>query len=67
MRKMQYVVAAILLSMVGSYWLLAQDAPMSFFVTSAGLGNGGNLGGLAGADLHGDIERDRNYLFKDTA
>ena len=24
--------------------------PMSFFVTSAGSGNGGNLGGLAGAD-----------------
>jgi hypothetical protein len=26
--------------------------PMSFFVTSAGIGNGGNLGGLAGADAH---------------
>lgn len=26
--------------------------PMSFFVTSAGLGRGGNLGGLAGADAH---------------
>jgi hypothetical protein len=25
---------------------------MSFFVTSAGLGRGGNLGGLAGADAH---------------
>ena len=25
-------------------------APMTFFVTSAGLGNGANLGGLAGAD-----------------
>ena len=121
MRKMHFVFAAVLLSMVGSYWLLAQDAPMSFFVTSAGPGNGANLGGLAGADqhcqmlaqaagagnrtwraylstqgqgavnardrigqgpwhnakgvriapnvadLHGDVERDRNYLFKDTA
>ena len=124
MRKMQYVIAAILLSMAGSYWVLAQDAPMGFFVTSAGPGNGANLGGLAGADrhcqmlaaaagagdrtwraylstsasggqaavnardrigqgpwhnakgvriapnvadLHGDIERDRNYLYKDTA
>ena len=124
MRNMQYVVAAILLSMMGSYWLLAQDAPMGFFITSTGPGNGANLGGLAGADrqcqmlaaaagagdrtwhaylstsasggqaavnardrigqgpwhnakgvriapnvadLHGDIERDRNYLFKDTA
>ena len=26
--------------------------PMSFFITSVGLGNGGNLGGLAGADKH---------------
>jgi hypothetical protein len=26
--------------------------PMSFFVTSVGSGNGGNLGGLAGADAH---------------
>jgi hypothetical protein len=30
----------------------AQQAPMSFFVTSKTLGNGGNLGGLAGADAH---------------
>jgi hypothetical protein len=32
--------------------LLAQQNPMSFFVTSVGLGNGGNLGGLSGADRH---------------
>jgi hypothetical protein len=37
--------------------LRAQTAPpqspeMSFFVTSVGLGQGGNLGGLAGADAH---------------
>jgi hypothetical protein len=30
----------------------AQTVDMSFFVTSAGIGNGGNLGGLAGADNH---------------
>jgi hypothetical protein len=30
----------------------AQTADMSFFVTSAGIGSGGNLGGLAGADNH---------------
>lgn len=30
----------------------AQQAAMTFFVTSAGIGNGGNLGGLAGADNH---------------
>src|SRR6202142_1891755 len=28
----------------------AQSADTSFFVTSVGIGNGGNLGGLAGAD-----------------
>lgn len=31
---------------------LAADAPMSFFVTSVGLGDGANLGGLEGADAH---------------
>ncbi|NVN84674.1 MAG: lectin [Rhodopseudomonas sp.] len=30
----------------------AQAANMSFFVTSTSIGNGGNLGGLAGADNH---------------
>jgi len=29
-----------------------QRAPMTFFVTSTGTGNGANLGGLAGADAH---------------
>ena len=40
---------------VGSYAAIAQQQapqPMSFFVTSVGLGNGANLGGLAGADAH---------------
>ena len=32
--------------------VLAQQAPMSFFVTSVGLGTGANLGGLEGADRH---------------
>ncbi|MBM3813933.1 MAG: hypothetical protein FJW20_20075 [Acidimicrobiia bacterium] len=33
--------------------LLAQDASrMTFFITSAGSGDGANLGGLAGADAH---------------
>src|SRR5258708_10391963 len=30
----------------------AQSADTTFFVTSTGIGNGGNLGGLAGADNH---------------
>ncbi len=50
MRKMKYVFAAITLSLLSSYLLLAQDAPMTFFLTSVGPGNGANLGGLAGAD-----------------
>jgi len=32
--------------------LSAQDAKMSFFLTSVGPGNGADLGGLAGADAH---------------
>lgn len=31
---------------------LAQDHPMSFFVTSQNPGNGADLGGIAGADAH---------------
>lgn len=31
---------------------LAADHSMGFFITSVGVGNGGNLGGLAGADAH---------------
>lgn len=31
---------------------IAQDANSSFFVTSVGMGDGANLGGLAGADAH---------------
>src|SRR6266446_7443083 len=30
----------------------APRQPMSFFVTSVGMGHGANLGGLAGADAH---------------
>ncbi len=30
----------------------AQDAPMTFFITSIGPGNGADLGGLDGADAH---------------
>ena len=53
--------AALIFSVVlGTYFVQAQQPPpapaqqqpMSFFVTSVGLGNGANLGGLAGADRH---------------
>jgi hypothetical protein len=43
-------VAAI--GLTGSSPALAQQANMSFFVTSAGKGNGADLGGIAGADAH---------------
>ena len=41
--------------LAASQLFAAQQAPdprMNFFVTSVGIGNGGNLGGLAGADAH---------------
>ena len=41
------------LSVAGAGLLVAQDkGQLSFFITSAGPGNGANLGGLAGADAH---------------
>jgi hypothetical protein len=43
------VSAALLLT--GTPAVFAQDA-MSFFITSVGLGDGANLGGLEGADAH---------------
>jgi len=30
----------------------AEERPMGFFVTSEGMGNGADLGGLKGADAH---------------
>ena len=67
MKTMRIVSAGFLVSMLfGSYLGLAQQPPpaapgrgaqtppqpMSFFVTSAGKGDGANLGGIAGADAH---------------
>jgi hypothetical protein len=54
------MLAALIVSVVlGAYFVeaqqpppAAQQQPMSFFVTSAGPGNGANVGGLAGADRH---------------
>jgi len=45
--------AACAVLLMGAPGAMAQqDHPMGFFVTSVGVGNGGNLGGLAGADAH---------------
>ena len=44
--------SAALLGLIMSGTAQAQQANMSFFVTSEGSGKGGDLGGLAGADAH---------------
>lgn len=49
-RKMMTFAAAVLAA--STFSASAADAPMSFFVTSAGSGAGANLGGLDGADAH---------------
>src|ERR1700688_175982 len=60
MTKTTSVVALCTFSLLagsGSFLAYAQQSPaprqpMSFFVTSVGMGKGANLGGLAGADAH---------------
>src|SRR6195256_3076739 len=53
--RMSVLASAALISLGGSA-LAQQQAPqspnMTFFVTSAGSGKGGDLGGLEGADRH---------------
>ena len=44
--------SAALLSVAGAGVSQAQQNNMTFFVTSAGSGKGGDLGGIAGADAH---------------
>ena len=41
-----------MLVLIGAAPALAGDHPMGFFVTSVGIGDGANLGGLAGGDAH---------------
>ena len=51
--KFQRIMAVASLAILPMLPAMAQDSPkMGFFVTSQGLGNGGNLGGLDGADAH---------------
>src|SRR5205809_524970 len=42
----------MLLGLAGANITYAQQSEMTFFITSAGSGKGGDLGGLAGADKH---------------
>lgn len=38
--------------LIGAPAAVAQDQPMGFFITSVGMGRGGDLGGLEGADAY---------------
>jgi hypothetical protein len=46
------IAAAVIASVFAGPAIAADDPPMSFFVTSVGMGDGANLGGLEGADAH---------------
>ena len=50
MRKVLFVAAAMLLGLTQPGF--AQSARMNFFITSAGPGEGADLGGISGADNH---------------
>src|SRR5678809_67212 len=53
--RIQWLAVAMVvmtLTAVASFRVSAQQNQMTFFITSAGPGNGANLGGLAGADKH---------------
>jgi hypothetical protein len=53
MKKIATIAASFaLLTLCASSGIKAQQAAMSFFITSIGSGKGGDLGGLAGADAH---------------
>ena len=52
MNRVLFVLASIIVSALGVQVASAQDTSMSFFITSAGPGNGADLGGLEGADAY---------------
>src|SRR5262245_20262720 len=56
MSRFSYVLLLTVVFASGSSFASAQGAPqasqMTFFITSAGPGNGANLGGVGGADKH---------------
>jgi hypothetical protein len=54
MNKSASILTAVVPLLLGSVFALAAQAPhpMSFFVTSVGMGKGADLGGLAGADAY---------------
>ncbi len=52
MKSNQVAVIASVLVILSASIVFAQTHKMGFFITSTGLGDGGNLGGLEGADAH---------------
>jgi hypothetical protein len=52
MRKLGILAAAAALVLQNGSLMAQGQPPLGFFITSAGPGNGANLGGLAGADAH---------------
>jgi len=52
MKWISGVIGVGVFAVAASLGVSAQQNQMTFFVTSAGPGNGANLGGLAGADKH---------------
>jgi len=50
--RLSLVISTALLSVGVAAGVNAQQNPMTFFLTSAGKGNGADLGGLDGADAH---------------
>ena len=46
------ILSAAAATLLAACAMQPRSGPMSFFVTSAGSGKGGDLGGLAGADAH---------------
>ena len=52
MNKMSFALSLMIPCALALQPALAQDTSLSFFITSAGPGNGADLGGLDGADAH---------------
>ncbi len=52
MKPMNTLLVGIALAAFSTVGIAQDQPPMSFFVTSVGSGDGGNLGGLEGADAH---------------
>src|SRR5215218_3352720 len=52
LRNTLLVAVAMMIGLAAPEVSQAQQTNMSFFITSAGKGNGADLGGIAGADAH---------------